>query len=116
MHNGRTMYRPLPKELTIKESDIQGLGLFAVEEIKSGIIGIGWVKHDDHVFRNGYVRTPLGGFINHSDNPNCEKQVHESVGLIWLKAMRNIEPGEELTITYTLYAIGDPFPSFVYQF
>ena len=116
MHNGRTMYRPLPKELTIKESDIQGLGLFAVEKIKSGIIGIGWVKHDDHVFRNGYVRTPLGGFINHSDNPNCEKQVHESVGLIWLKAMRNIEPGEELTITYTLYAIGDPFPSFVYQF
>jgi len=110
------MYRPLPKELTIKESDIQGLGLFAVEKIKSGIIGIGWVKHDDHVFRNGYVRTPLGGFINHSDNPNCEKQVHESVGLIWLKAMRNIESGEELTITYTLYAIGDPFPSFVYQF
>jgi SET domain-containing protein len=116
MHNGRTMYRPLPKELTIKESDIQGLGLFAVEEIRSGVIGIGWVKHDDHVFRNGYVRTPLGGFVNHSDNPNCEKQVHESVGLIWLKAMRNIEPGEELTITYTLYAIGDPFPSFVYQF
>ena len=116
MHNGRTMYRPLPKELTIKESDIQGLGLFAVEKIKSGVIGIGWVKHDDHVFRNGYVRTPLGGFVNHSDDPNCEKQVHESVGLIWLKAMRNIEPGEELTITYTLYAIGDPFPSFVYQF
>ena len=110
------MYRPLPKELTIKESDIQGLGLFAVEEIRQGVIGIGWVKHDDHVFRNGYVRTPLGGFVNHSDDPNCEKQVHESVGLIWLKAMRNIEPGEELTITYTLYAIGDPFPSFVYQF
>ena len=110
------MYRPLPKELTRKESDIQGLGLFAIEKIKSGVIGIGWVKHDDHVFRNGYVRTPLGGFVNHSDDPNCEKQVHESVGLIWLKAMRNIEPGEELTITYTLYAIGDPFPSFVYQF
>lgn len=110
------MYRPLPKELTIKESDIQGLGLFAVEEIRSGVIGIGWVKHDDHVFRNGYVRTPLGGFVNHSDDPNCEKQVHESVGLIWLKAMRNIEPGEELTITYTLYAVGDPFPAYVYQF
>ena len=110
------MYRPLPKELTIKESDIQGLGLFAVEKIRPGVIGIGWVKHDDHVFRNGYVRTPLGGFVNHSDDPNCEKQVHESVGLIWLKAIRNIEPGEELTITYTLYAIGDPFPSYVYQF
>ena len=99
------MYRPLPKELTIKESDIQGLGLFAVEEIRPGVIGIGWVKHDDHVFRNGYVRTPLGGFVNHSDDPNCEKQVHESVGLIWLKAIRNIEPDEELTVTYTLYDV-----------
>ena len=28
------MYRPLPKELTIKNSPIEGLGLFAVEEIK----------------------------------------------------------------------------------
>ena len=28
------MYRPLPKQLTIKNSPIEGLGLYAVEEIK----------------------------------------------------------------------------------
>ena len=27
------MYKPLPKELTIKESSIEGLGLFANEDI-----------------------------------------------------------------------------------
>ena len=28
-------YRPLPKEVTIKQSGIEGLGLFAKEDIKS---------------------------------------------------------------------------------
>ena len=28
------MYRPLPKELTIKNSAIEGLGLFATQDIK----------------------------------------------------------------------------------
>ena len=30
------MYRPLPEEVTIKESTIDGLGLFATEDIKEG--------------------------------------------------------------------------------
>ena len=29
------MYRPLPDELTIKHSPIEGLGLFATKEIKA---------------------------------------------------------------------------------
>ena len=29
------MYRPLPNELTIKSSPIEGLGLFATKEIKA---------------------------------------------------------------------------------
>ena len=29
------MYRPLPDELTIKSSPIEGLGLFATKEIKA---------------------------------------------------------------------------------
>jgi len=28
------MYKPLPKELTIKKSPIEGLGLYALEDIK----------------------------------------------------------------------------------
>ncbi|SVA19389.1 uncharacterized protein METZ01_LOCUS72243 [marine metagenome] len=47
----------------------------------------------------------MGGFINHSDNPNCEKLEHEEVGVMWLKAIRDIKAGEELTIEYTLYRI-----------
>ena len=26
----------------------------------------------DPNFQHNYIRTPLGGFINHSENPNCE--------------------------------------------
>ena len=30
-------YRPLIPEVTIKESDINGLGLFALEDLKAGV-------------------------------------------------------------------------------
>ena len=82
-------YKPLPDSLTIKKSDIDGLGLFALEEIRSGVIGIGWVKQD--IFPDGYIRTPLGGFINHSNDPNCHKIDHEDVGVKWLAATRDIK-------------------------
>ena len=42
------MYRPLPKNLTIKDSEIDGLGLFSKTKIqKNSFIGISHVKHDD---------------------------------------------------------------------
>ena len=62
-------YRPLIEELTIKESSINGLGLFATENIKAGIY-----LGETHIWetkRWEYIRTPLGGFINHSETPNC---------------------------------------------
>ena len=96
-------YKPLPDSLTIKESHIQGLGLFATTDIPESILGIGWVRQD--YFPDGFIRTPMGGFINHSENPNCEKLEHEEVGVMWLKAVRDIKAGEELTIKYTLYRI-----------
>lgn len=40
-------------------------------------------------------------FINHSCDPNCE--TGEIRGRIWIKAIRNIAPGEELTYDYNLY-------------
>ena len=111
-------YKPLPDNLTIKKSDIDGLGLFAVEEIRSGVIGIGWVKQD--IFPDGYIRTPLGGFINHSNEPNCIKvkprlklfprhwptlKEDEEVSSIAIRTKRDIKEGEELTVFYTLYKI-----------
>tara|TARA_B100000745_G_scaffold197163_1_gene129940 strand:+ start:1676 stop:1972 length:297 start_codon:yes stop_codon:yes gene_type:complete len=96
-------YKPLPDTLTIKKSTIQGLGLFATTDIPQSILGIGWVKQD--IWPDGFVRTPMGGFINHSETPNCEKVMHEEVGVMWLKTTRDIKAGEELTIKYTMYQL-----------
>jgi SET domain-containing protein len=40
-------------------------------------------------------------FINHSCDPNCE--THERKGRVWIKAIRDIAPGEEITYDYCLY-------------
>ena len=66
------MYKPLPHNITIKESPIEGLGLFATEKITAQTL-IGITHHADEHAEDGWIRTPLGGFINHSDEPNCEK-------------------------------------------
>ena len=44
-------------------------------------------------------------FLNHSCDPNCETE--EEHGRVWIKAVRNIKAGEELTYDYHLYD-GDP--------
>ena len=94
------MYRPLPTYLTINSSKINGLGLFAVEPIKKSTnIGISHVA--DRHFANGYIRTPLGGFINHSTTPNC-KTFYEG-RLISIITITDIKIGEELTLHYTMY-------------
>ena len=40
-------------------------------------------------------------FINHSCDPNCE--THEEEGRVWIKAIRTIAAGEEITYDYCLY-------------
>ena len=63
------MFKPLPESLTIKPSSINGLGLFANQIIKQATnLGITHIKVDEQI-----IRTPLGGFINHSNDPNCAK-------------------------------------------
>jgi hypothetical protein len=44
-------------------------------------------------------------FINHSCDPNCETS--EVRGRVWIKAIRNIPAGEELTYDYCLYDGGE---------
>lgn len=93
-------YRPLPDNLTIKESNIQGLGLFALGIIGKGTnLGVSHVRNTE--FQHDLIRTPLGGFINHSEEPNCETiPIGNNVYLITLK---DILPDEELTLRYKLY-------------
>ena len=72
------MYRPLPKQLTIKNSAIEGLGLFAAADIKKhSFIGITHIR--DEQFENKYIRTPVGGFYNHSNEPNVIRMVSDTL-------------------------------------
>ncbi len=72
------MYKPLPKQLTIKKSSIEGLGLYAEEDIKiNSFIGVTHVR--DEQFENKYIRTPVGGFYNHSNDPNVIRMVSDSL-------------------------------------
>ena len=58
----------------VKSSPIEGLGLFATKEIKANtFIGITHIR--DEQFENKYIRTPLGGFYNHSDSPTVQRMV-----------------------------------------
>tara|TARA_R100001086_G_C11745723_1_gene233832 strand:+ start:338 stop:640 length:303 start_codon:yes stop_codon:yes gene_type:complete len=100
------MYRPLPDSLTIKQSKVNGLGLFAKEPIKQGSnLGTSHVKVNGTI-----IRTPLGGFINHSNDPNCVKvELNHDDTLKtkkWtLVTLRDIKEGEEITLRYTFYKI-----------
>ena len=72
------MYRPLPDELTIKTSKIEGLGLFATVKIKkNSFIGLTHIR--DEMFEGKYIRTPLGGFYNHSKDSNIMKMVSDVI-------------------------------------
>jgi len=57
------MYRPLPENVTIKKSPIEGLGLYAAKNIKvNSYLGLTHIKNKD--YENSYIRTTLGGFYN----------------------------------------------------
>lgn len=93
-------YKPLPDCVTIRVSDIEGLGLFCVTKISKGhSLGISHIE--DSRFPNRYIRTPLGGFVNHNKKPNC-KTVKIN-GYKYLTTVKDIDPGEELTLKYTMY-------------
>jgi len=97
------MYKPLPDYVTIRESPIARLDLLDTKIIPDGTyIGIVHVINDNHP--EGNTRTPLGGFGNHSDTPNCFKVKLENENS-WIGAIRDIEPDEEITWKYTLYEI-----------
>ena len=100
-------YNPLPEYLMIGPSNIHGAGILAKEDIPGEVvIGISHVY--DPNFQHNYIRTPLGGFINHSENANCELiEDDENTDYRKLKTSKKIEEGEELTLKYGLYDICD---------
>ena len=75
------------------------MGLFALENIPEGTeIGI-----THHHLWSEVVRTPLGGFINHSEDPNCKLERVISTSILY--ALKNIKENEELTLKYKMYKV-----------
>ena len=118
------MYRPLPPEVTIRKSQIEGLGLFATCDMQQGYdLGISHIASPR--FQDEFIRTPLGGFINHSTSPNCQLRtarqhvfIHDHPPteiselyedsentILRLLTSEYIVSGTELTTYYSLYKI-----------
>ena len=113
-------WRPLPESITIKESKIEGLGVFATQDIQEKTdLGISHVY--DERFPDNYIRLPLGAFINHHEMPNCKAVVlesHESIGNIKhirIQAEKKILSGEELTLNYIINKLDNPLWEFEYE-
>ena len=105
-------YKPLPFGLTIKSSSIQGLGVFTTIPIKQGTnLGMSHLQ-----FGSEIIRTPLGGFINHAEKPNCEKvklrftneddpKLRYDFKKCNLIVLEDIKAGDELTVKYDWYKV-----------
>ena len=103
-------YRPLPSNLRLGFSKIHDLGVFAKEKIEKGTnLGMSHLKLGSRI-----IRTPLGGFLNHSETPNCYKAKLRFTNeddpmikfdyVIWnLMVIEDIKKGEELTVKYEWY-------------
>ena len=100
-------------------SPIQGQGLFATAPIRRGARVIEYVGEritkaesarrcqsqnwrifsmDEDFDLDGDFDWNPARFVNHSCAPNCEALWEE--GRIWIAALRDIQPGEELTFNY----------------
>ena len=113
-------WRPLPDSITIKDSKIEGLGVFATKDIQANTdLGISHVY--DKRFPDNYIRLPLGAFINHHEMPNCKAIVsesHEYIGdikHIRIVAEKDISSGEELTLNYIINKLDNPLWEFEYE-
>ena len=94
-------YNPLPDNLSIRKSDIHGHGIFANAEIKKDEdLGSTHIKVPMIL---GFIRTPLGGFINHSKKANCVLQVTRDWDdyLVYnVFTTRKIKKNEEILLEY----------------
>ena len=99
--NFKNTWRPLPSSVTIKKSSIDGLGLFAVEDIPPST-DLGLMRF---MYHDTLIRTALGSFPNHCEDPNCvtissiNEHGDEEYNLWTLK---EIKASDELTLTYQM--------------
>ena len=120
------------KRIQVRRSGVHGKGVFALQDLAEGetlieYVGevISWDEAQDrhphdpqdpnhtfyfHVNEDRVIDALFGGnssrWINHSCNPNCEAD--EDNDRIFIKAIRNIQAGEELNYDYGLI-IDEPY-------
>lgn len=105
----------VPDHVKVKKSRI-GLGLFAAEPIEKDEFVIEYTgeiisteeadkRGGEYLFEissrrtiDGKGRDNIARYINHSCDPNCETEIRN--GRVYVFAIRDIEPGEELTYDY----------------
>jgi SET domain-containing protein len=116
----------------IRQSEIQGRGVFAKRRIRDGQRIIEYTgeritnaeadrRYDDEKMRRHHTflftldkKTCVDGnsggndarLINHSCAPNCEAIIED--GEIWIYARKNIQPGVELAYDYQYERTNDP--------
>lgn len=116
----------------IRQSEIQGRGVFAKRRIRAGQRIIEYAgerisnkeadrRYDDENMKRHHTflftldkKTVIDGarhgndarLINHSCDPNCEAVIED--GKIWIYAKRNIQPGVELAYDYKYERTNDP--------
>jgi SET domain-containing protein len=116
--------------LTIRQSRIHSYGCYTTRPIAKGELIVEYVgermtyEQADDLY-DPYPQTYLFGldggkhiidgfgvaaFINHSCDPNCETD--QIRGKMWIIALRDIAPGEELTYDYNLFDGDDDVPCF----
>ena len=111
--------------LIIRSSDIHAAGCYTTARIAKGrrvaeYTGPRLTKEEadalyearpiTYLFGLGDGSTVIDGhcmamFINHSCDPNCESD--EEGGRVWIKSIKNIPAGAEITYDYCLYDGGD---------
>jgi hypothetical protein len=110
-------WHPLPPFLKVRDSKIHGQGLFTKKALYKGHdLGLSHLQvHPVHRLHNNLLRSPLGGYINHSCKPNCKLEtkyqivdILDTYGKIvyieqisyHLVTIVNVKRGEELTLDY----------------
>ena len=108
--------------IIVRSSPIHAAGVFALERIPAGTRILEYtgerLAHEDadklyeerpytYLFGVGDGSNVIDGYgtamyVNHCCDPNCETEEDED-NRVWIVAMRDIDPGEELTYDYFLY-------------
>lgn len=119
---------PRGRRIQVRKSGVHGKGVFVVQPIKKGELVIEYtgevISWDEALRRHPHdpsdpnhtfyfhidAETVIDGarqgnsarWINHACAPNCEAETDEEAGRVFIRALRNLKPGEELFFDYGL--------------